>query len=244
MIDKAFLCGLGTNNGPLVDIAPLPRDNNLNASIVGIDANGNLLYCLPNEAPYAQSLPTPDSNWGRVQAMQIDSGTMYVLDPLTNAVWYYPGQDSIFSERPGFFFDEDVPTLKNAVDMAVNVDDLYVLHQNSLVTTCVYSSVPTAPTRCDDPAIFTDARPGRESGAQLQDAKFIQIQYSPPPEPSIYLLDPETQSVYHFSVRLTLQRQYRSRSPLPGGEATAFTITPNRKLFLALGNQVYYAVLP
>jgi hypothetical protein len=244
LIDKAFLCGLGTNNGPLVDIAPLPRDNNLNASIVGIDANGNLLYCLPNEAPYAQPLPTPDSNWGHVQAMQIDADTLYVLDPLTNAVWYYPGQDSIFSERPGFFFDEDVPTLKDAVDMTVNLSDLYVLHDTSQVTTCVYSSVSTAPTRCDDPASFTDARPGRESGPQLQDAQFIEIQYSPPPEPSIYMLDPVSRAVYHFSVRLTLQRQYRSRNPLPAGEATAFTVTPNRRLFMALGNQVYYAVLP
>jgi hypothetical protein len=71
-VNNGFLCGPTPGNGPLVDIAALPRENNLDASIVGIDANGNLLYCAPGVAPTSQALPAPDSDWGRVEAIRID----------------------------------------------------------------------------------------------------------------------------------------------------------------------------
>lgn len=251
-LDRSFLCGPGSQNGPLVDIALLPRgeidpsfsENSAAPRIVGIDANGNLLYCRTDEPPTAAVLPPPDSNWGRVEAMRLDSGVMYVLDPVTNAVWYYIGSQYLFTERPGFFFDEDVPTIRNAIDMAVDRSDLYLLHDTSQVTRCVYSSLDTAPTRCTEPADFTDTRAGRQAGPSISGAVFSQIQYAPPPEPSIFLLDPQARAVYHFSVQLTLQRQYRSAGALPEGEATAFAVSPNRRLFLALGDQLFVALLP
>ena len=251
-VDPGFLCGPGLQNGPLVDIVPLPRSN-LDPSLsedgeapklLGIDANGNLLYCRSDGPPMARALPTPDSNWGRVEAMRYDSGTLYVLDPGTNAVWYYPGDGGLFNERPGFFFDETVPNLRNVIDIVVDRGDLYLLHENSEVGICVYSSLETAPTRCDDPANFTDPRPDRGVGPAIEGASFTQTQFSSPPEPSIYLLDPIARAVYHFSVRLTLQRQYRARTPLPEGDATAFVVGPNRRLFLALGDRLYVAQLP
>lgn len=251
-IDPSFLCGPGLQNGPLVDISSLPRlgiDESLTEGgdtpqIVGIDANGNLLYCRPDGPPISTMLPPPDSNWGRVEAMRVDSETMYVLDPVTNAVWYYPGNQSLFIERPGFYFDEDVPELRDTIDMAVDRTDLYLLKNTSEIIYCVFSNLPTALTRCDEPANFADARPGKTGGATIEGAQFTQIQFSPPPEPSIYLLDGPGQAVYHFSVRLNLQRQYRSRIALPDAEATAFVVGPNRRLFMALGDQLYYAVLP
>lgn len=251
-IDRGFLCGPGLQNGALVDIVPLPRSG-LDASLseggeqpklLGIDANGNLLYCRTDGPPIARALPTPDSNWGRVEAIRYDSGTLYVLDPGTNAVWYYPGEGGLFNERPGFFFDESVPNLRNVIDIAVDRGDLYLLHENGEVGICVYSSLETAPTRCDDPANFTDPREDRGVGQTIEGALFTQAQFSPPPEPSIYLLDPTDRAVYHFSVRLTLQRQYRARTPLPEGAATAFVVGPNRRLFLAQGDRLYVAQLP
>jgi hypothetical protein len=243
-VNSGFLCGPTPGNGPLVDIVALPRANQYDARILGIDANGNLIYCSPGAAPVSQRLPTPDSDWGRVEAIRLDLDTLYVLDPLTNAVWYYPGTNSTFTERPGFFFDENVPLLRDMIDMAVNRSDLYLLNVNSQVTTCVYSSLPTAPTRCQDPALFTDARPGRGIEPDVPGANFVQIQYSPPPEPSIFLLDGASRSVFHFSVQLTLQRQYQSRATLPEGDATAFLVSPNRRLFMALGSQLYFALIP
>lgn len=251
-LDRGFLCGPGPQNGPLVDIAPLPRGD-LDPSfsegidpprIVGIDANGNLLYCRADGPPTVAPLPVPDSNWGRVEAIRLDSGLLYVLDPVTNAVWYYPGQQYLFTERPGFFFDNDVPTLRNAIDLAIDRSDLYLLHDTSQVTRCVYSSLEIAPTRCVEPAEFSDTRSGRGAGAVIEGANFAQIQYVPPPEPSLYLLDPVQRAVYHFSMQLTLQRQYRAAGELPEGEATGFAVSQNRRLFLALGDQLLYGLLP
>jgi hypothetical protein len=251
-LDPSFLCGPGAQNGPLVDIALLPRQD-LHPSfsedsevprLLGVDANGNLLYCRPNDPPTAAALQPPDSNWGRIEAIRLDLGILYVLDPVTNAVWYYPGDQYLFAERPGFFFDEDVPTLRNAIDIAVDRSDLYILHDSSQVTRCVYSNLEIAPTRCVEPASFTDTRSGRQAGPTMVGTTFSQIQYAPPPEPSIYLLDSPTGAVYHFSVQLTLQRQYRTASEPSTGEATAFAVSPNRRLFLAIGDQLYVATLP
>jgi hypothetical protein len=98
--------------------------------------------------------------------------------------------------------------------------------------------------RVEDPFVYTDTRSGRTGGEIIPDALFDQIAYSPPPDPSLYLLDPQHQAIYHFSLRLNLDRQYRALQPLAEGAATSFAISPTRLAFLAIGNQVYYAALP
>ena len=135
--------------------------------------------------------------------------------------------------------------MQDVIDLAVNGSDLYLLHEDGHLTTCEYSGLAESPTRCEDPAIFSDPRPGRESGATLSDAVFNEILFSPPPDPSIFLLEPNTKTIYHFSVRLTLQRLYQAIDPLPDGLATAMAVDKiNRNAFLAIGNQVYSAPLP
>jgi len=114
--------------------------------------------------------------------------------------------------------------MQDVIDMAVNQNDLFLLDADGHLTTCVFSGFVESPTRCEDPAIFTDPRPGLEDGVKIQDARFSEIQFAPPPDPSIYLLDPEKSAIYHFSVRLTLQRQYQSSQPLPDGRATSFAV--------------------
>lgn len=245
-VDPDFVCGPTPNSGPLVDIVTLPPGNEPDATVVGVDANGTLLYCRPNQAPLSSALPTPDSNWGAPQAISLSGGSLYLLDPLTNAVWIFESElgDGVFDVRPRFFFANQVPNLRNAVDFAIYRDDLYVLHADNHLTTCTYSLLENAPTRCDEFAVFTDLRDGRSSGPEIADAKFSQILYTAPPDPSIYMLDPQQRSIYHFSLRLTLQRQYQARGALPEGEATAFAISPGRVVFLGLGNQLYYANIP
>ena len=75
-------------------------------------------------------------------------------------------------------------------------------------------------------------------------AVFSEIQFAPPPDPSIFMLDAGEGSVYHFSLQLVYQRQYKSLLPLPKGEATAFAVGQNHQLYLAVGNKVYFALLP
>jgi hypothetical protein len=246
-IDTTFQCGPGPYEGyivgSIIDIAPMPRGNDLQATIVGIDANGNLLYCIPGTTPSALPMEPPDINWGTPRGITIDGNDLYVLDPQTNAVWIYRGMD--VSQAPRLFFDQQIPPMQDVIDLAINQNDLYLLHEDGHLTTCIYSSLAGSPTRCKDPEVYTDPRPGRQSGPFIEDTFFSQIQFSPPPEPTIYMLDPNSQAIYRFSVRLTLDRQFRSQETPAEGPASAFTVNRNSHIiFLAVGNQVFYAPLP
>jgi hypothetical protein len=246
-LDPTFQCGPGPYGGyivgAIVDIAPLPKANDVKATILGIDANGNLLYCTPGEGPLALPMAPPDTNWGAPKAVAQDAGDLYILDPLTNAVWIFRGME--VGKQPRLFFGDQIPPMSDVIDLTVNHNDLYLLHGDGHVTTCTYSGLAESPTRCEEPAPYSDPRPGLEGGDHIQGAQFAEIQFSPPPDPSIYLLEPDSKAVYHFSVRLTLQRQFQSSNPLPEGPATSFAINRNSRLmFLATGNQVYYASLP
>ncbi len=246
--EPTFQCGPGAYGslivGPLIDIAALPKGNDFNATILAMDSNGNLIYCIPDKSPIASPLVPPDSNWGNPVAITLDSGNLYILDPQTNAVWIYRGTNGTFGDRPSLFFADQVPKMQDVMDLAVNRADLYLVHADGHLTTCTFSNVAASPTRCEDPATFIDARPGMQAGAVIPDTQFTQIQFTPPPDPSIYLLDPDTQSIYHFSLRLTLQRQFRSQEQLPDGPATAFSISPTRSIFLAIHDEVFFAALP
>jgi hypothetical protein len=246
-LDPTFECGPGAHGGLIVgaikDIAPLPKSDISTATIAGLDANGNLLYCQPGEPPSARSLQPPDINWGSPTGFTIDSNDLYVLDPQTNAVWIYRDMD--VASPPRLFFGENIPPMQDVIDLAVNQNDLYLLHADNHVTTCAFSALIESPTRCEDQAVFSDPRPGRQSGPLVEGATFSQIDFSPPPDPSLYLLDPIQQAIYNFSVRLTYDRQFRSLNSLPDAPATAFAVDKdNRSIFLAIGNQVYYAALP
>jgi hypothetical protein len=247
-IDPTFLCGPGPYSSgiiidSLVDVAPLPRGNELDASVMAIDNKGNSLSCILAKEPMAAAMRPPDINWRSPQALTIDSKDLYILEPENNAVWIY--RDMNTENPPRLFFGDDIPPMQDVIGLAVNVDDLYLLHKDSHLTTCEYSGLAESPTRCEDPATFSDPRPGRESGEKISDAVFSAILFSQPPDPSIYLLDPKSRSIYLFSVRLTFQKQYQSFTPLPEGPATAMEIDKdNRTAFIAIGNQVFYAPLP
>jgi hypothetical protein len=138
--------------------------------------------------------------------------------------------------------------LEQAIGLAVNGDDLYLLNQDGHMTTCTLSRLDVSPTRCNDPALYVDTRPGFESGIHLVDGKFSQITFTSAPNPSVALLQPYTQSVFRFSARaLELQNQIRSRAGkddhLPkSAQITAMAFSPNKVLFISLDNgQVFFA---
>jgi hypothetical protein len=246
-MDAAFRCAPGQYGsvivGALVDLATLPNGNTLDASVVGLDANGNLLICAPGEAPRATPLAPPESNWGQPVALAVDSGDLYVLDPQNNAVWIFRGMD--FTNRPRLFFGAEVPFMQDVIDLAVNRDDLYLLHADGQQTLCVFSGLKEAPTRCNQ-ALYTDSRLARDlqSVTQMPRATFSEIMYLPPPDSSLFMLDPAAGAIYHFSVKLTFQRQYNTTGDFPDKPATAFAASPDRVLFIAFDNQVFYAQNP
>jgi hypothetical protein len=246
-LDPTFQCGPGPYGGhivgALIDIAPAPKDDDLKATILGVEANGNLLKCIPGELPVASPLQVPDINWGTPRAITTEGNDLYVLDPQMKAVWIYREMD--VSQPPRLFFDQQIPEIQDVVDLASNQNDLYLLHADGHLTTCVFSELVTSPTRCQEPAIYTDPRQGRQSGRFIEGALFSEIKFSPPPEPSFYLLDPNTKGINHFSVRLTYNLQYRPAKALPSEQATAFAIDKSSRIaFLAVGNQVFYAAMP
>ena len=253
-LDGGFQCGPGSYDGiqvgPLIDIIALPRSNPSTATVLGIDASGNLLYCIPDEAPKASFLPRPDTGWKTITAIAYDANNLYVLDAAARAVWVYFGDTSIvFPEKPYFFFESQVPVmLEQSIGMAINGDDLFLLHQDGHMTTCTLSRIDASPTRCNDPALYVDSRPGYESGIRLSDGVFSQITFTSPPDPSVALLEPYTQSIFRFSSRaLELQNQVRAAAgkdnPLPKGvPVTAMAFSPNKVLFLFLNGQLFYAV--
>lgn len=248
--DANFICrkGLyaGHSIGDLVDIIILPRGNATGASLLGIDAAGNLIYCAPNQQPEVVALPPPDTGWGRVAAAVFDNQILYVLDSSGNAVWMYFGDDSVFKKRPAFYFDDQIPPLMGALDLAVNGDDLYILHADGHLTTCTYGRLDTVPTRCVDPSPLTDPHPAVQGQNPFQKKKPKQILISAPPDSALLLLDEAAPIVYRFSPRtIELQSQIYppmdARGLLAGGIPSAMTMNANHVLFLAFGDRVYFA---
>ena len=248
--DTAFNCVPGSyaeyTVGPMVDLLAMPTINTINATVIGIDAAGNLLYCAPGQLAQAIPLPTPDTNWGRVKAMALDAGNLYVLDSQSHAVWVYVGKDGTFVDRPYFFFGGQIPELDDAIDLAVNGDDLYILHSDGHVSTCSYSRLETVPTRCIDPAPLVNPLPAYRDVDLFGSAHFTQMMFTPAPDSSLLLLDADSQGVFRFGARsLELQSQLRPQAgrdnPLPQGPVGAMTVSPNHVLYFVLQDKIYFA---
>ena len=250
-LDSSFNCQPGTYAGyqvdTMVDLLALPKVNTVGANVLGIDPKGNLLYCSPGQVPQAIPLPAlPNTNWGRITAFALDNGSLYVLDATSRAVWVFIGKDGTFVDTPYFYFSNQIPNIDNAIDLAVSGDDLYLLHADGHLSTCTFSRIAATPTRCVDPATYMDPFPAHQDLNLFAQAHFTQMSLTNPPNPVILLLDSENHSVFRFTPRsLELQNQvtgYAGKAnPFQQGSAGAMAVSPNYVLYMAIGNQVYFA---
>jgi len=249
-LDTTFNCKPGLYGsytvGPLVDILTMPTLNSINATLLGVDAAGNLLYCAPGQVAQAIPLPPPDTNWGRVTAFILDSGNLYVLDSSARAVWVYTGRDGTFVDRPYFFFGGQTPEKQDVIDLIVSGDDLYMLHSDGHLSTCSYSRIESVPTRCQDPSPLINTIAAYQDTDLFGTAHFTQILLTALPNQSILLLDADTQGVLRFTPRsLELQSQLRpttgASNPVPSGPVGAIAVGPNHVLYLAVNGQIYFA---
>jgi hypothetical protein len=251
-LDTSFNCQPGSYGGyqvgPLIDLLALPKVNSLNASVLGIDATGNLLYCAPDQLPQAIPLPAlPNTNWGRITSFALDSGSLYVLDAQSRAVWVFVGKDGAFLDTPYFYFGNEIPpNIDSAIDLAVNSDDLYMLHADGHLSTCTFSRLSEVPTRCQDPAPRIDNYPAHRDLDIFQLTHFTQLAITSPPNSVILLLDSASQSVFRFSPRsFELQSQVTgytgNANPFQRGSISAMAVSPNYVLYLAINDQVYFA---
>lgn len=246
-LDETFDCrpGVYGNNtvGSLLDLLVLPRVNTLNSSVVGIDASGNLLYCAPGQVAQPYALTPPSTNWGRITAMMLDNGRLYVLDAPARAVWVYLEKDGVFTDAPLFFFGSQIPDIQDAIDLAVSGDELYLLHSDGRLTHCSYSRIDGVPTRCESPVPLVNRFPAYGSADVFAQAHFTQMILTGLPELTLLLLDADGQSVYRLGTHgFELQGILAASSgDLPPGSLGAITIIPGHSLYLALGEQVYVA---
>jgi hypothetical protein len=248
-IDREFEC-LGSGTGPalgnIVDIVVQPPPGALGSEgVVAVDDAGKLMYCSPGKHPAFGTLATPDIGWGRIQAVDELNERLYVLDPVGNAIWIYDASDGLFTGGPTFYFAEAVPRLKDAIDLAVTQDEMLILYQDGRLDRCRRSvENPLAGgskivVECDTDQRFTDDRPGHEPSATLPGAPPLSMVYSPPPEPSLFFLVGQDNTIFHYSMRLVYQGQYKSNDPFDA-PISAMTIGPPKDLYIGVGSQVYY----
>lgn len=253
-LDSQFSCGPGMIGsliiGPLVDIVLAPPGNSFGAVVLGVDAFGNLLYCSLNPGnTMATTLQAPDAGWGNIQAITYQNNVLSILDVGSNAVWRFEGFGLDFVNKPRLFFDNYVPDLSGAIDLAVYMDDLFILNQDGHMIMCTYSYVETTPTRCSDPYAYRVSAAGQAPQELItMDAQFTQIQTTQPPEPSMYFLDASGRALYQFSMSLNFVRRLQPRTdgeePLPDIAPSAFTVTSGRNVVIAYDNQVFIAPIP
>ena len=249
--DSAFNCQPGRYGGyevgTIVDILALPKINAVGATVLGIDTTGRLVYCAPGQVPQVFPLPPlPNTNWGRITSFVLDNDNIYILDPEARAIWVYRGKDSTFLDPPYFFFSNQIPEIENTIDLAVSGDDLYLLHSDGHLSTCTYSRIQEVPTRCVDPAPRIDNFAAHQDIDIFAQAHFTQMSLTNPPNPVVLLLDSDHRTVFRLTPRsLELQNMVTGYSgkanPFQPGPVGAMAISPNYVLYLAIGNQVYFA---
>jgi hypothetical protein len=253
VLDRNFKCGPGqlglASIGPLVDMVVLPPGNPNKATVMGVDADGNLLYCIPGNPPLSNVLPPPDVNWGKIGGLFLEEGVLYVMDTANNAVYIYRGENNVYLNPPRQFFDNTVPNMPNVIDFEIRGEDLFLLHDDGIMTKCTFRTIDLIQTRCTDPMQYTDNRYGKtEQLLRFPAVRFIQLVATLPPEPSIYILDSNASSIYHFGLSLTLydqiQMQVYTNFSKPKRLVTAFAVSSGKRVWMAFGNQVFFGRLP
>jgi hypothetical protein len=250
VVDTGFVCGAGIYSaitvGDLVGMVSVPINNAYKAPIMAVDRSGNILYCLPGSQPIASTLVQPDGGFGEIEGVSLDAGKLLLLDPTKNALWIYYGSASQFTDVPNSFFSGYPLDLKPAIDMAANGDELYILFQDGQMATCLAPGFEFSSINCTNPAPYVDTRENSPA-LDLPTLQFSQVLYISPRDPSVMLLASGTGEIYQFSSHLTLNRIYRSNlaDQFAGGlKATAFGISSNRNAYLAIGNLLYWSVIP
>ncbi|HAF61666.1 MAG TPA: hypothetical protein DCK95_05010 [Anaerolineaceae bacterium] len=260
-IDSSFLCGPGTYGvitlGKIVDFTLLPT-NTRGYELLAVDENGNLLYCQPGQEPVPGSLIPPENEWERIAAMSLDEYTLYVVDAESDRIWSYSGRDFeisamagiVFNSHPVDYLGTEEVDMGGALDIIVNKEDLFVLHQDSHMTTCQYNAYRAEnATECQDPAPYGDSRIGYEKNPLVYfDSSFRVIQETLYPSSAFYILDNNNRAVLQFSYQLNLEKMLKpqpSRTyPLPETDMTGLGVTTEKEIFLAFGNQLYVSELP
>lgn len=241
----------GGNIGALVDMVSLPPNNPYQAHILGLDSSGSAVYCAPGLDPVVQTLPMAAGVQVGLVKAAYESNTLYVLDTNANTIFVYVTTNGQFIDTPVDYFESSEPAEKPDIsfvtDLEVNGAKLYLLQSSGLIVECVYSGLEGDPVSCQNPVTYIDGRSGREEQAvSMPQSNFTAILYNPPPVSTVSILDANNADIYRFSQIFRLNRQLRPEmgdAEVISPSATAFTIGMERVIFMAFGNQVFFAYI-
>lgn len=215
--------------------------------IVALDADGSVVYCAPGTELLFGQLAAPDIGWGRIQAVDVFQDRLYILDPEKNAVWIYDASGGLFSGSPALYFAaEFVPDLHQAIDLVMAQDELLIMHADGHLDRCRRTRESTRDgsirilADCEQELTFEDQRPGFAPVDRVPVGIPAAMAYSPPPEPSVFFLDGRNGSVLQYSLRMIYQGRYQPNEPF-ARIPSSMALGPLNELFLASGNQVYFA---
>lgn len=249
-LDTSFQCGPSSSNvgssGRLVDILAWPAGFEPEASVLGVDLDGNLYFCQAGKSPLVLRLALPQEAVGSVKAMDISGNELYVISQGSRAIWVFI--QNAYDQAPRDYFSNDMEKPANidtVTSMAVDNDDVYLLHSDGKLTYCYTADNLVVPIRCQA-ASLVDGREGRENAPLAGSPSLQRLMISSPPDPSLYFLEAANQSIYHVSLRsLIFQKHFFPFDAISSQPATAFTVNPEtRRIFLATGNEIFYGSIP
>jgi hypothetical protein len=246
-IDRDFGCmdalGSAVDLDPIVDLLIQPEPGALGAEgVVAVDQDGTLVYCAPGKTPASGQLNPPGTGWGRIQAIDLLGDNLYVLDPRANAVWIYASTDGLFAGIPVIYFAEGVQSLSRAIDLAVTQDELLLLYDDGHLDRCrrLEENAPDGSLRirveCEQGLQLFPAGTAVPGGGTVFP---VEIVYAPPPEPSLFVLDGGSGSVFQFSMRLVYQARFVPTPALPD-EVSDLSVGRPHDLYLAASDQLYF----
>lgn len=249
--DGNFICLPAADSATMsfpIDLAIVPEPSALGTeSLIAIDEAGNLIYCAPDKEPATARLAPPEAGWGKIRAIEIYNNRLYLLDPLANAVWIYDARDGFISGNPTAYFSDSPPDLSKAIDLVGTQEGLLILFADGHLERCqregdASQSGETAMAGGCETLSYIDERTGQREDNPVLKMTPTEMVYSPPPEPSLYFLDPSSGSVFQFSLRLIYQAQYLPKTAF-GDNLMAFSIGPPNHLYVAAGSQVFHVQL-
>lgn len=253
-LSAGFQCRAGTygNNlavSQVIDIAWMAEQNITGSpALIVLDISGTLLYCRPSGTPpLATRVNQPIAGWKTPVAIEIFGDSLYVLDPGANQIYIYRGTGESFSESAELYFTEAPPDITTAVDFVIAQGEIFILHRDGRMTSCTRSFIGAPPT-CIETVAYLDNRPGKPTDptATLSDITApVALAFTPPPEPSVYVLDSANQGAYQLSLKLVLQQQYRPAiSPRLETPITTLAFGSDRLLYYAAGDNIYVGTRP
>lgn len=258
-LDKDFQCGPGVYDefgttaagadgskqitvGKLIDFVLVPHGVSGTTGLAAIDADANLLYCVPTGKNRAHHLDTPAIGWLGIDALYYTANTLYVLDAKNEAIWRFSHLgDAGFSSEPKSYFGASAPGMKDVVDFVIYDRYAYLLRKNGTLIYCDYTGYDPA---CSYIAILQNEK---EEAVELTDRAFSQIKINTSPDLSLYMVDQKLQSVVNASLKLNLVRYIvpdRAASEGAGKPVSGFGFLNQANLLWASGAELYNGPMP